>query len=390
MAALPPARLRDKPMRGYIGETQMPLIAPGPSVRRSAYYEATVAEGVTAFSVYNHMLMPVSYGDPQAEYRRLTEGVALWDVACERQVEVTGPDAARLVQALVPRRIEALPVGAAWYAPVCDHRGVLLNDPVLLRLAEDRFWFSIADLDLLPWVRAIAAERKMDVQVSEPDVSPLAVQGPRATDVITALFDDSVRQMGQFRFREADLDGIPLVLCRSGWSHQGGFELFLQDVSRGSELWLKVREAGAPYGIGPGAPNEAERIESGLLSWRGDCDDQTNPFEVRLGAHVDLDAPDDTIGIRALRRLQERGPRRHQVGVVLDHDRPLPEAEGWAKVFKGATMAGHMTARAWSPRLGANIGLCLVWTGVGPGDQVRLVNPDGSEFPGEIRDLPFL
>jgi glycine cleavage system aminomethyltransferase T len=368
----------------------MPTIAPSPTVRPSPYHEATVAEGVTAFSVYNHMLMPVSYGDAQAEYRRLTEGVALWDVACQRQVEVTGPDAVRLVQALVPRRIERLPVGAAWYAPVCDHRGVLLNDPVLLRLEEDRFWFSIADLDLLPWVRAIAAERKMDVQVSEPDVSPLAVQGPMAEDVIAALFDESVRRIGHFRFRQMDLDGIPLVLCRSGWSHQGGFELFLQDATRGPELWLKVREAGAPFGIGPGAPNEAERIESGLLSWRTDCDDQTTPFEVRLGRYVDLDAADDTVGIRALRSQQERGPRRHQVGVVLEHDQPLPEAGRWSQVFKGATMAGHMTARAWSPRLRANIGLCLVWTGVGPGDEVRLVDADGTEFPGEVRDLPFL
>lgn len=368
----------------------MASIAPSPTIRRSPYYASTLAEGVTSFSTYNHMLMPLSYGDPQAEYRRLIEGVSLWDVACERQVEVTGPDAARLVQALVPRRIAEMPVGAGWYAPVCDHRGVLLNDPVLLRLTEDRFWFSIADLDLLLWARAIAAERRMDVEVSEPDVSPLAIQGPKAEDVVAALFDDSIRQMGHFRFRETQLDGIPLVLCRSGWSHQGGFELFLQDSHRGAELWEKVREAGRPFGIGPGAPNEAERIESGLLSWRGDCDDNTNPYEVRLGRYVHLDAPDETIGIKALRRLQERGPRRHQVGIVLDHDRPLPEAEGWAQVFKAATMAGHMTALAWSPRLGVNIGLCLVWTGVGPGDQVRIGMPDGTEFMGEIRDLPFL
>ena len=368
----------------------MPTIAPGPTVRRSPFHEATVAEGVTEFSVYNHMLMPVSYGDPQAEYRRLTEGVALWDVGCERQVEVRGADAERLVQALVPRRIANLPVGAAWYVPVCDHRGVLLNDPVLLRLDEDRFWLSIADLDLLPFVRAVAAERGMEVEIAEPDVSPLAVQGPLAEEVVAALFDDSVRQMGRFRFREVDLDGIPLVLCRSGWSHQGGFELFLQDASRGSELWLKVREAGLPFGIGPGAPNEAERIESGLLSWRGDCDDRTTPWEVRLGRYVDLDAPDDTVGIRALRRARERGPNRHQMGVVLDHDQPLPEARDRAQVFRGMTMAGQMTARAWSPRLGANIGLCLIWTGVGPGDEVRIVDPDGTEFAGEVRDLPFL
>lgn len=368
----------------------MSRIAPSPTMRPSPYYEATIAEGATAFAVYNHMLMAISFGDPAAEYRRLTEGVALWDVAGERQVEVTGRDAARLVQLLVPRRIERLAPGAAWYAPVCDHRGVLINDPVLLRLAEDRFWFSIADLDLLLWVRAIAAERGLEAEIFEPDVSPLAVQGPRAEDVVAALFDDSVRRMGHFRLRETRLDDIPLVLCRSGWSHQGGFELFLQDGAQGTELWQKVRAAGAPFGIGPGAPNEAERIESGLLSWRGDCDERTTPFEVGLGRYVDLDAPDEVIGIRALRRMQERGAQRHLVGVVLDHDRPLPEASGRAEVFRGATLAGTMTTRAWSPRLSANIGLCLIWAGIGPGDEVRIVDRDGRAFEGEIRALPLL
>jgi glycine cleavage system aminomethyltransferase T len=281
-------------------------------------------------------------------------------------------------------------LGKGWYAPVCDHRGVLINDPILLRLAEDRFWLSIADSDLRLWARAVAGERRLQAEVTEPDVSPLAIQGPKAEGVVAALLDDSVRSLGHFRFREMDLDGIPLVVARSGWSHQGGFELYLRDGNRGGELWKRVRETGRSWNIGPGAPNQAERIESGLLSWGGDTEDETNPYEVRLGRYVDLNAPDDTIGIKALRRLQERGPQRHQMGVVLDCDDRL-EADGRrARVFKGATMAGQMTARAWSPRLGLNIGLCLVWTGVGPGDTARVVMLNGRELPGEIRDLPFL
>lgn len=368
----------------------MAIISPTTTIRRSPYYESTVAEGVTVFATYNHMLMPLSYGEPEAEYRRLTEGVVLWDVGCERQVEVVGMDAARLVQALVPRRIADMPVGAGWYVPVCDHRGVLINDPVLLRLAEDRFWFSVADLDLLYWVRAIAAERAMDLRVFEPDVSPLAVQGPKAEDVVASLFDDSVRTIRHFRFREVELDGIHMVLCRSGWSHQGGFELFLQDGSQGNELWNKVREVGRPFGIGPGAPNEPERVESGLLSWNGDTDDQTNPYEVRRGRYVDLDAPDGVIGIEALRRLREEGPTRHQVGVVLDHEAPLPESPGWLALRKGGAAAGHVTAMVWSPLLRRNIGLCLVSTAVVPGDEVHVTLEDGTDLTGHIRDLPFL
>ncbi len=241
----------------------MPSISPSPRVRRSPYYDATIADGVTAFTVYNRMLMPTSFGDPAAEYLRLTTGVAMWDVACERQVEVTGPDAIRLVQALVPRRIEKLSVGMGWYAPICDHRGVLINDPILLRLAEDRFWFSIADSDLRLWARAVAGERRLDVEITEPDVSPLAIQGPKAEEVVAALFDRSVLSLGHFRFREMALDGIPLVVARSGWSHQGGFELYLRDGTRGTELWDRVRAAGQPWGIGPGAPNPSERVEIG-------------------------------------------------------------------------------------------------------------------------------
>jgi len=336
------------------------------------------------------MYMPTGFGDPMGEYWRLIKGVAMWDVACERQVELEGPDAGRLAQILCPRKLGGMKVGQGWYVPICDHAGTLINDPILLKLAEDRYWLSIADSQLRLWVSAVAAERGLDVRVGEPDVSPLAVQGPKAVEVVASLFDDSVRSMGYFRFREAELDGIPLVLQRSGWSKQGGFELYLRDGSRGTDLWDKVKEAGQPFDIGPGCPNGMERVESGLLSWGGDTDWETNPFEVRLGRYVDLDAPDDTIGIKALRRIKERGVKRHQVGIALDHDGHLALQDRRPKVFRGATLAGRMTANAWSPRLEMNIGLALLWTGVGPGDTVTVELDDGRRIEGEVRDLPFL
>ncbi|MEM8753003.1 MAG: glycine cleavage system protein T, partial [Pseudomonadota bacterium] len=186
------------------------VISPTPRVRRSPYYEATLADGVVSFSPYNHMLMPTGYGDPMAEYDRLVNGVAMWDVAVERQVEVAGPDAAKLAQALVPRKIDEMPVGMGWYAPICDHRGVLINDPILLKIAEDRYWFSIADSDLLLWARAIAGERGYVVNVFEPDVSPLAVQGPKAEDLVADLLGDWVRELSHFQFSDADFREMPL------------------------------------------------------------------------------------------------------------------------------------------------------------------------------------
>ncbi len=363
---------------------------PSPRIRRSPFFDSTVAEGVTSFTVYNHMYMPTGYGDPMAEYWRLIEGVSMWDVAVERQVEFHGPDAARLAQILCPRKLDGMKPGKGWYVAICDHNGVLLNDPILLKLADDHYWLSIADNDLLLWVKAVAAERSLDVQVSEPDVSPLAIQGPKAIDVVVDLFGDQVRQMRYFQFREAEIEGIPVLLQRSGWSKQGGFELYLRDGAKGGDLWNLVREAGTPYAIGPGCPNGIERVESGLLSYGGDTDAHTNPFEVRMGKYVHLDAPDDTIGIRALRQIADEGPKRHQLGIVIDSEEQLTPYDRSAPIFRGGEGMGAMTTNAYSPRMQRNIGLGLVSTALQPGERVSIDLPDGHRVAGQACELPFL
>ena len=219
----------------------------GPNNRKSVYFDATVADGVACFSVYNHMLIPAHFGSPHAEYDSLMNGVTMWDVAAQRQVEVSGPDAARLIQYLTTRDIGTSKIGQGRYVPICNHQGQLINDPVLLRLAADRFWLSIADSDIELWASAIAAERKWDVQVIEPDVSPLAIQGPLAKELVADLFGDWVKELTYFGFKQTELQGIPLVLARSGWSKQGGYELYLQDGARGVELWNIVKSKGAAF-----------------------------------------------------------------------------------------------------------------------------------------------
>lgn len=362
----------------------------GTRIRRSPFFDATVADGVSHFTVYNRMYMPTGYGDPMAEYWRLIEGVTMWDVACERQVEIAGPHAARLAQCLCPRRVDRMTVGQSRYVPICDDRGVLLNDPVLLKLAGDRFWISLADSDLLLWVRAIAQERRFDVAIHEPDISPLAIQGPKADAVVADLFGDEVARLKLFRFSEATLDGIPLVVARSGFSRQGGFEVYLMDGSRGTDLWNRVKEAGQPHGIAPGNPNQMERIESGLLSFGADTDDRTTPFEVRLGRYVDLDAPDEVIGIDALRREQAEGPKRQQLGVRLGGAEPMPGTERWHPVTADGRGIGMMTSSTWSPRLGENIGLCLVDAACEPGLGVDVRQCEETGRPGALCELPFL
>ena len=216
-------------------------ITPSARLRPSPFYEATLAEGVAAFTTYNHMLMPTSYGSPDEEYWRLLNGVSQWDVACERQVELKGRDAGRLAQILCPRDLRRCEVGQGKYVPLCNHAGFLINDPILLKLDEDHYWLSIADSNIWFWARAIAAERGLEVEVSEPDVSPLAVQGPKAEEVVASMFGEWVRGFKYFWFREAALEGIPLVVARSGWSKQGGFELYLMDGTQGTKLWNIVK-----------------------------------------------------------------------------------------------------------------------------------------------------
>ncbi len=367
----------------------MHLISPSTRIRRSPFYDATVAEGVKSFSVYNNMLMPSGYGDPEREYWRLINGVSQWDVAVERQVQLSGPDAGRLAQILAPRDLTRCVEGQGRYVALCNHAGTLINDPILLKLADDRYWLSIADSDIVFWATAIAAERGLDVSVVEPDVSPLAVQGPRAEDVVASLFGDWVRELRHFWFRETSIEGIPLAVARSGWSKQGGFELYLMDGSKGTALWNLVREAGGPWDIGPGNPNHCERIESGLLSWGGDTDDQTNPFEVGMEKFVDLDVPDDVVGIRALRRIRAEGAKRHQLGVVLERDDPIDLPNPWFTIIQDGTRIGDMTNCVWSYRLKKNIGFALVSSGCSAGEAVE-VTIEGRRHAGKLTALPFL
>jgi aminomethyltransferase len=364
-------------------------ITPSARLRPSPFFEATLAEGVTAFTTYNHMLMPTAFGDPEAEYWRLINGVSQWDVAVERQVQLKGPDAGRLAQILAPRDLSKQQVGQGKYVPLCDHQGVLINDPICLKLADDLYWLSIADSNIWFWAGSIASERGLKVEVSEPDVSPMAIQGPKAEDVVAHVCGDWVRAIKYFWFRETHIDGIPVVVQRSGWSKQGGFEIYLRDGTQGTRLWGIFKEAGRPYGIGPGGPNWCERVESGLVSYGGDTDRTTNPFEVRMGKYVDLGVPDDTLGIAALRRIAAEGPRRHTLGIVLDAGDPVKPGFLWNPIYQDGRKVGDLTNCIFSYRLRKNIGFALIDRTCAAGARVE-ARVGGLMQPGTLTELPFI
>ncbi|TPI35184.1 glycine cleavage system protein T [Mesorhizobium sp. B3-2-1] len=363
--------------------------SPTARVRPSPFFEAAVAEGMVAANVYNRMIMPTSYGDPEGEYWRLINGVSQWDVGVERQVQLKGQDAGRLAQILSPRDLSTCKVGQGKYVPLCNHRGTIINDPILLKHADDLFWFSIADCDMWLWASAVAAERGLKVDISEPDVSPMALQGPKAEDVVAHVVGDWVRTLKYFWFKETEIEGIPVAVQRSGWSKQGGFEIYLKDGTKGTKLWNIFKEAGKPWGIGPGAPATAERTESGLVSVGGDTDEDTNPFEVRLGKYVDLDVPDDVVGIEALRRIKAEGPKRHQLGLVLDGATAAPLGTKREDITRDGSMVGVMTNCTWSPRMKANIGYALISADMKAGETV-IVHRPGGPTAARLVELPFL
>jgi len=363
----------------------------GPRVRKSPYFEAARKAGLAAASVYNHMYMPTGYGDPAAEYDRLVNGVAMWDVAVERQVALKGPDALALACYLTPRNLDGLAIGQGKYAPICNYEGALINDPVLLQVSDDEIWLSIADSDIKLWAGGIAGARGMDVRVFEPDVSPLAIQGPKSFDVVADLCGDWIRELRYFGFRDYDLDGIPVVVARSGWSKQGGFEFYLRDGSRGEELWNLVAEAGKPYGIGPGTPNYVERVESGLISYGADTDDMSNPFEYGLGKFMDVDQEGDFAGKEALRLIRDAGVTRRFMGLLIEGEPFATTNESRLQLSKtDGVYAGYASASAWSPRANSNIAVAMVNVEAIESANGVVVHTETGDLKAQVVELPII
>lgn len=262
----------------------------GTQIRKSPYFDATVRWGATGFSVYNHMYIPRDFGDPEQNFWNLVNDAILCDVAVERQVEITGPDAARFMQLLTPRDLSKMAVGQCKYILITNAEGGIINDPVLLRLAENHFWISLADSDVLLWAQGVAVNAGLDVTIDEPDVSPLQLQGPKSGEIAKALFGDAIGDLRYYWLRELELDGIPLVVSRTGWSSELGYEIYLRDGSRGDDLWEKIMAAGAPFGLKPGHTSSIRRIEGAMLSYHADADIHTNPFELGLDRLIALDS----------------------------------------------------------------------------------------------------
>lgn len=361
----------------------------GTQIRKSPYFEATVRWGAKGFSVYNHMYIPRDFGDPEQNFWNLVNDAILCDVAVERQVEITGPDAARFVQMLTPRDLSNMAVGQCKYVLITNADGGILNDPILLRLAENHFWISLADSDILLWAQGVAVHSGLDVTIGEPDVSPLQLQGPKSGEIMQALFGDSIMDLKYYWLREVDLDGIPLIVSRTGWSSELGYEIYLRDSAHGDALWERIMATGMAFGLKPGHTSSIRRIEGGMLSYHADADINTNPYELGLDRLVNLDMEADFIGKTALQRIQQEGVTRKQVGLIIDCA-PMqgPNTTFWP-IHKDGITIGKVTSAVYSPRLDKNIALAMVAADHAHiGLEIEVITPSGPTA-ATIVERPF-
>jgi len=375
-----------------MAEFDMGQVQRGARNRRTPYYEATQRHGPLGFTVYNHMYFPIRFDTFEAEFEALLNDVTIWDVSVERCLEISGPDGFRFAQLLTPRDLSKCAVGQAKYVFICDSDGGIVNDPVLTRMDDSTFWFALASSDALLFARGLKnAYPDLDVTIREADVAPLQVQGPKSKDLMRALLGDSILDLKYYWWRRAEIRGIPVVVTRTGWTSEVGYEIYLTDTSRGNELWGTLMEVGAPFNVRPTGPSDIRRIEGAIFNWGADMTYENNPFEMGLGRLVDFGLADEaSISIAALRRIEALGVSRRIVGVELDGE-PFPALNNvkWA-AFAGGEWVGMVTSAIYSPRLSRNIGYCWLPVELATLGKTVRVDTEWGSRDATVVSMPFV
>ena len=358
-------------------------------LRSTPYTDRIEAHGVSSYTVYNHMLLPASFKSLESDYHHLKEFVQVWDVAAERQVEITGKDSAKLVQLMTCRDLSKSKVGKCYYSPLVDQEGFLVNDPIINKLAEDRWWLSIADSDVIFFAKGIASGNKFEVEIKEPNVNILAVQGPLAENLMAKLFGEEIRDLKFFNFKYFNYKEHKYFIARSGWSKQGGFEVYVEDDIAGQDLYDYLFEFGKEFNIRPGCPNLIERIESALLSYGNDFDNRDNPFEANFDKFVNLDTDINFLGKEKLKKIQQDGITRKLMGVKIDSNKIDMYCEKTLFDDKN-NIVGYVRSATYSPTFKKVIGIAMInkpyWNSK---DQFK-IDIDERIFVGTVCDLPFI
>lgn len=361
----------------------------GTQIRKSPFFDATVKWGAKDFSVYNHMYIPRDFGNPEENFWNLINDAILCDVAVERQVQIKGPDASKFVQMMTPRDLSKMQVGQCKYVILTNQEGGVLNDPILLKVEEDCYWFSLADSDILFWAHGLNVNSNFDVDISEPDVSPLQLQGPKSRDIMVKVFGDKILDLKYYWFKRFTINGINLVVSRTGWSSELGYEIFLLNSKQGNDLYNHLMKIGEPMGLRPGHTSTIRRIEGGMLSYHADMTINTNPLELGLDKYVDLDKDFNFIGKEALISILDKGIDRKQVGIIIDDDPMLgPNTRFW-DIYVDDSVVGKVTSAVYSPRLKKNIALGMIKVDYSNLGQVLTVDSGTKKLHAVVTQKPF-
>ena len=356
---------------------------------RKSPFEGRSHQGATAASVYNHVVLPTAYASLEDDYWHLREHVQIWDVACQVQVQIEGPDALKLAEYLTPRDLSNIVPGQCMYVPLIDEQAGIVNDPIILCLAPDRFWLSISDSDVLLWVKGLVVGAGFDVKVTDPNVFPLSLQGPKSETLLDRLIDESAADIRFFRFIETKIAGIPLVVARTGWSGQGGFELYLSDPSQGERLWDTVVKAGSDLNLRSGCPNLIDRIETGLLSHGNDMTLDNNPIESGLDRFFKMGKSADYLGREALERIAAEGCPQQMVRLVVMGEPVRNPRETYPITLAGSDLTGCVTSITYSPRLKCNVGMGYVPSDHAEAGQELSIELPGGMVTGHVADTEW-
>jgi aminomethyltransferase len=337
------------------------------------------------------MLIPTLYDDDVKEYWHLVDHVTLWDVAVERQLEIKGPDAARFAQLITPRDLSQTVPEQCKYVVICAPDGGIVNDPILLKLADDHFWLSLADSDALLYAMGVQAFANLDVELGEPDVSPLQIQGPKSKPLVRKLFGDAVADQRYYWHKQTELKGIPVVVSRTGWTAELGYEVYLRNSSRALELWDAIVDAGEEFELRVTAPSDQRRLEAGIFNYGNDMDVTDNPYEVTgLERLVELDNDNEVVSRDALERIKAEGVKRKLVGVTIDGPPLGMWLEDFWPVTVGGAVVGRLTSAGHSPRLDINMG--YAWVPIehaAAGTKLEIDSPEGV-MSATVTPIPFL
>ena len=364
-------------------------IAKSRRLRGTPYTSRIEKQGVTAYTIYNHMLLPAAFGTLEDSYHHLKEHVQVWDVAAERQVEISGKDSAKLVQLMTCRDLSKSKDGRCYYCPIIDDSGGLINDPVVLRLNENKWWVSLADSDVILFAKGLAIGNKFDVKIIEPDVDIMAVQGPKSFNLMEKVFGDKIVNLKFFGFDYFEFGGDKHLIARSGWSKQGGYEIYVEHNDSGLKLYDHLFEIGKEFNVKPGCPNLIERIESGLLSYGNDMDNGDNPYECGFDKYINIDSDVDFLGKEKLKQIKSDGIKKKLMGVKFDTDK-ISLTGSLDLTDQNNKTIGELRSACYSPHFKKVIGIAMMKKDHWNTDQDVKARINRQNCTGKVCDLPFI